>query len=369
VSSNSEKTYTYKDAGVDIDAGDALVKAIKPLAASTNRLGANADLGGFGGLFDLKAAGYKDPILVAATDGVGTKLKLAIETGIFNTVGIDLVAMCVNDLVVQGAEPLMFLDYYATGHLDVNHAKDIIAGIAEGCKQSNCALIGGETAEMPGMYSDGDFDLAGFSVGAAERSAILDARNVAVGDVIIGLASSGVHSNGFSLVRRLLSDNNVDLSAPFPTNQSKSIGETILAPTKIYVKSLLKGLEAGHVKAMSHITGGGLLENIPRTMPDDTVAVLDASAWDLHPIYPWLQDLGNMEMTELARTFNCGIGMAVIVHADKVDEALALFKAEGETAYRIGDIVAGNGKPITRVTAPDGTWGQDKGWMIETARD
>lgn len=369
MSTNSEKNYTYKDAGVDIDAGDALVDAIKPLAASTNRLGANPDLGGFGGLFDLKAAGYKDPILVAATDGVGTKLKLAIETGIFNTVGIDLVAMCVNDLVVQGAAPLMFLDYYATGRLDVNHAKDIIAGIAEGCKQSNCALIGGETAEMPGMYSDGDFDLAGFSVGAAERENILDAKNVAVGDIILGLGSNGVHSNGFSLVRRLLSDNNVDLSAPFPNGDGKSIGEVILAPTKIYVKSLLKGLEIGVVKAMSHITGGGLLENIPRTMPNDTVAELDASSWDLHPIYPWLQDLGNMEMTELARTFNCGIGMAVIVPADRADEALALFKTEGEVAYRIGEIVSGSGKPITRVTASEGTWGQPEGWAIETSRD
>lgn len=364
--SSEQKSYSYKDAGVDIDAGDALVDAIKPLAASTKRPGADADLGGFGGLFDLKAAGFNDPILVAATDGVGTKLKIAIDTNKLDTVGIDLVAMCVNDLVVQGAEPLLFLDYYATGELSVPQARDVVAGIAEGCRQSGAVLIGGETAEMPGMYAKGDFDLAGFCVGAAERENILTSHNVAASDVILGLASSGVHSNGFSLVRRLMADHDISYSDALPWDTSKTVGDALLAPTCIYVKSLLAGLKAGVVKAMSHITGGGLLENIPRTMPKDTVAVINADAWPQSDLFQWLQGLGNIAVSEMARTFNCGIGMAVIVPAEKADEALALFKEAGETVYQIGAIEAGQGDPITRVHGSASTWGQDTNWQAET---
>lgn len=364
--SSDQKSYSYKDAGVDIDAGDALVDAIKPLAASTKRAGADADLGGFGGLFDLKAAGFKDPVLVAATDGVGTKLKIAIDTGKLDTVGIDLVAMCVNDLVVQGAEPLLFLDYYATGALNVSEARDVVAGIAEGCRQSNAVLIGGETAEMPGMYAKGDFDLAGFCVGAAERENILTSNTVAAGDVILGLASSGVHSNGFSLVRRLMGDHGITYDNALPWDSSKTVGDALLAPTCIYVRSLLAGLKAGVVKAMSHITGGGLLENIPRTMPENTVAHINADNWSQPELFNWLQKLGNITASEMARTFNCGIGMAVIVPAEKADEAKAILEEHGETVYTLGTIGAGEGKPVTVVSGSAGTWNQDSDWTAKT---
>ena len=350
---------TYKDAGVDIDAGEELVDRIKPMAASTKRPGSDASLGGFGGLFDLKAAGYNDPILVAATDGVGTKLKIAIETGIHNTVGIDLVAMCVNDLVVQGAEPLLFLDYFATGKLDVDAAADIVSGIAEGCRQSGCVLVGGETAEMPGMYKAGDYDLAGFSVGAMERDGGVDISNVGVGDVIIGLASHGVHSNGFSLVRKILEVNSLNYSDKTDIDGYNTIGEALLTPTKIYVRSLMGGLDKGFVKAMAHITGGGLLENIPRSLPKNTMAKLDASKWPLHPVIDYLRDIGNLDPFEVSRTFNCGIGMCVIVPADRAEEALAHFNEAGEKAYIMGDILAADGKPHVDITLPKGHWGAE----------
>ncbi|HEY9079700.1 phosphoribosylformylglycinamidine cyclo-ligase [Magnetovibrio sp.] len=355
----------YKDAGVDIDAGNALVEAIKGDAKSTSRSGVVSGLGGFGAMFDLKAAGYSDPILVAGTDGVGTKLKVAIAMQSHTTVGIDLVAMCVNDLVVQGAEPLFFLDYYATGKLDVKAGKDIIAGIAEGCRQSGAALIGGETAEMPGMYGGGDYDLAGFCVGAVDRDAVLTGDKVQDGDVILGLASSGLHSNGFSLVRKVVSDAVIggpadtkmqaavrdhivdkarlayQVEAPFaPFNaQGKTLGEALLVPTKIYVKSCLAAIKSGGVHALSHITGGGVLENIPRVLPDGLAAEVDATAWDTPDVFRWLQREGNIAATEMARTFNCGVGMAVVVDATKAAELKAVFEAEGETVFEIGRII------------------------------
>lgn len=331
---------TYAQAGVDIDAGEALVDAIKPLAKSTVRTGADASLGGFGALFDLKAAGFKDPILVSTTDGVGTKLKVAIDSGKHDTVGIDLVAMCVNDLIVQGAEPLLFLDYFATGKLDVASATSIIAGIAEGCRQAGCALVGGETAEMPGMYSHGDYDLAGFSVGAVERGAVLPRPDIAPGDVVLGLASSGVHSNGYSLVRKVVKDQNLSYDAPAPFDQTKTLADALLAPTRIYVRSLLEVIRKGHVKGMAHITGGGLLENIPRVLPVGTGVVLDATAWQAPPVFRWLAQAGNIEAMEMARTYNCGIGMIVIVAADNVDAVTQSLKASGETVFRIGAVAA-----------------------------
>src|SRR6185369_13085402 len=300
---------TYAQAGVDIDAGAALVERIKPLAKATRRPGAEASLGGFGALFDLKAAGYDDPLLVTTTDGVGTKLKVAIETGIHDTVGIDLVAMCVNDLLAQGAEPLMFLDYFATGKLDVEAAATVVAGIAEGCRQAGCALIGGETAEMPGMYSDGDYDLAGFCVGAVDRAKALTGTRVAHGDVILGLASSGVHSNGFSLVRRLIEVNGWKLDRPALFDQERLLGHALLEPTRIYVKSLLPLVREGKIGALAHITGGGLLENIPRVLPEGAHAVVEADSWSLPRLFAFLQAGGAIEPGELARTFNCGIGM------------------------------------------------------------
>ncbi|WND02176.1 phosphoribosylformylglycinamidine cyclo-ligase [Temperatibacter marinus] len=360
------KSYTYKDAGVDIDAGEALVDRIKPMAASTKRPGADADLGGFGGLFDLKAAGYEDPILVAATDGVGTKLKVALEAGIHDTVGIDLVAMCVNDLVVQGAEPLLFLDYMATGHLDVDQMADVVSGIAEGCRQSGSVLIGGETAEMPGMYKGNDYDLAGFSVGAAERGTLLDGSKVSEGDVLLGLASSGIHSNGYSLVRRIIEDKGYKYSDPAPFASGKTVGEAFLAPTKIYVKSCLKAVKTGHVKALSHITGGGFLENVPRVMPKDTVAEIDSSIWELPAIFNFLREEGNIDTREMARTFNCGMGMVLVVSSDKAEEVSALLSSEGEDVYNLGTIKAGAGKPICRVSGGAGTWGSDVDWVSET---
>ena len=359
---------SYKDAGVDIDAGNDLVDAIKPLAKSTNRPGVTSGLGGFGAMFDLKAAGFKDPILVSGTDGVGTKLKVAINAGKHDTVGIDLVAMCVNDLIVQGAQPLFFLDYYATGKLDVDAGRDIISGIAEGCRQSDCALIGGETAEMPGMYGGGDYDLAGFCVGAVERDEILTGDTAANGDVLLGLASNGLHSNGFSLVRKVVKDSvlgdepetkmetalrdhvidkaRLGYGQPAPFDPSKSLGEALLAPTRIYVRSCLAAIKVGGVKALSHITGGGLLENIPRVLPDDVAARIDVAAWDLPPVFRWLKDAGNIAESEMARTFNCGIGMVVVVSPDQVDAVTKALEDGGETVYRLGALEPKTGEAV-----------------------
>jgi phosphoribosylformylglycinamidine cyclo-ligase len=329
---------SYKNAGVDIDAGNALVDRIKPLAASTRRAGSNADLGGFGAFFDLKAAGYKDPILVACNDGVGTKVKVAIDSGRHDTVGIDLVAMSVNDLVVQGAEPLLFLDYFATGKLDVDSAAAVIAGIAEGCRQAGCALIGGETAEMPGMYAGDDYDLAGFAVGAVERGQQLTGVSVAVGDVILGLASTGLHSNGFSLARKVVERSGLSYADPAPFDPSRSLGEALLTPTRIYVPSCLAALREGLVNALAHITGGGLVENIPRVLAKNLCAELDQKSWPRPAVFGWLQHEGNVPEDDMVRTFNCGIGMAVVVPADKAEQAKAVFEANGETVFRIGRI-------------------------------
>jgi len=328
---------------VDIDAGDRLVEAIKPLAASTRRPGANADLGGFSGLFDLRAAGYDDPLLLAATDGVGTKLKVAIAADCHDYVGIDLVAMCVNDLVVQGAEPLLFLDYYATGQLSVEAGTAIVGGIAEGCRQAGCALIGGETAEMPGMYSDGDYDLAGFSVGAVERDKILQPAAIEPGDVLLGLASTGLHANGFSLVRRLVKDLGHDYGAPAPFSADETLAEVLLRPTRIYVPSCLAAIRAGLIKGLSHITGGGLIENPPRILPDNTLARIDGGAWPVPPLFKWLAKSGGVEAMDMARTFNCGIGMIAIVAANDAADATAQFEAAGETVWTIGAVEAAEG--------------------------
>jgi phosphoribosylformylglycinamidine cyclo-ligase len=335
---------SYREAGVDIDAGNALVEAIKPLAKSTSRPGADVDLGGFGGLFDLKRAGFRDPILVAANDGVGTKLKIAIETGRHSTIGIDLVAMCVNDLVVQGAEPLFFLDYYASGKLQVDAARDVVAGIAEGCRQAGCALIGGETAEMPGMYAESDYDLAGFAVGAVERDRLLPRKDIAAGDVLIGLASSGAHSNGFSLIRRLAKDSGLDWTAPAPFERSRSLGDVLLEPTRIYVKPALQAIrDTGAVKALSNITGGGLSENLPRVLPAGLAAHVDLAAWPVPPVFGWLHRLGGIEDEEMLRTFNCGLGMIVVTAALRADDVIAILTAAGETATVIGEIEPGRG--------------------------
>ncbi len=336
---------TYADSGVDIDAGEALVERIKPLAKSTRRPGADAALGGFGGLFDLKACGFTDPVLVAANDGVGTKLKLAIDTGLHSGVGVDLVAMCVNDLAVQGAQPLFFLDYFATGKLNVDEAEIVIAGIADGCRQAGCALIGGETAEMPGMYAKGDYDLAGFAVGAVERDAVLPkTAEMADGDVVLGLASSGVHSNGFSLVRRLLELNGVGYDAPLPFAPETTVGQALIQPTKIYVKAMMAVLARHKVKGFAHITGGGLTENIPRAVPEGLDIEINLSAWKLPKLFGWLQGLGGIDPAELLRTFNCGIGMTAIVAAEEADAVIAAFAEAGETAVKIGRLVVGHGE-------------------------
>ena len=346
---------TYRDAGVDIEAGDALVDAIKPLARATDRSGTMGGLGGFGALFDLKAAGFRDPVLVSSTDGVGTKLKLAIDSGIHGTVGQDLVAMCVNDLVVQGAEPLFFLDYFATGKLEVAQAAQVIAGIAEGCRIAGCALVGGETAEMPGLYKGGDYDLAGFSVGAAERGNLLPRADIGPGDVLLGLASSGVHSNGFSLVRRVLEAAGLGLAAPAPFGTG-TVAEALLAPTRIYVKPLLAAHRAGLVKAAAHITGGGLPGNLPRVLPAGVTAALDARAWNVPPVFGWLARAGNVAPNEMLRVFNCGVGMVVVVAPDKAEAAIALFAEHGETARRIGVLEAGSGAAEVRVDNLGATW-------------
>jgi phosphoribosylformylglycinamidine cyclo-ligase len=343
------KGLTYRDAGVDIDAGNRLVELIKPLAKATRRAGAEADLGGFGALFDLKSAGYRDPILVAATDGVGTKLKIAIETHRHATIGIDLVAMCVNDLIVQGAEPLFFLDYFACGKLDVDVAREVIAGIAEGCRQASCALIGGETAEMPGMYASEDYDLAGFAVGAAERGLVLPRGDVAEGDVLIGLASSGVHSNGYSLVRRLVAEAGLAWDAPAPFAPGLSLAEALLTPTRIYVKPILAAIEAtggpeGAIKALAHITGGGLSENLPRVLPETVAARIDLASFTAPPVFGWLARAGRLEDREMLKTFNCGIGMVVVAARDDKDAVLAALRASGEAPVLIGEIAAPGGE-------------------------
>jgi phosphoribosylformylglycinamidine cyclo-ligase len=340
---NRQNSLTYRDAGVDIDAGNALVDAIKPLAKSTSRPGAESALGGFGGLFDLAAAGFNDPILVAANDGVGTKLKVAIDTGLHTSVGIDLVAMCVNDLVVQGAEPLFFLDYFATGKLAVEDARDVISGIAEGCKQAGCALIGGETAEMPGMYGEGDYDLAGFAVGAAERGKLLPRANLAAGDVLLGLASSGPHSNGYSLIRRVVETINGDLETPAPFDASRTLGDALLTPTRIYVKPLLAALrETGALKALAHITGGGFTENIPRILPKGVSAEIDLAKISPPPVFGWLSRAGGIADLEMLRTFNCGIGMIVIVDKEQADNVTRILQREGETVTAIGTLAQGD---------------------------
>ena len=359
------KPYTYADAGVSISAGNALVRAIAPLAKATRRPGADADLGGFGGFFDLKAAGFNDPLLVAANDGVGTKLKLAIESGKHHGVGIDLVAMCANDLIVQGAEPLFFLDYYATGKLDNAVATAVVASIAEGCKQAGCALIGGETAEMPGMYAPGDYDLAGFCVGAVERDQVLTADKVAAGDVILGLASSGVHSNGFSLVRRLAADKGWKLDRPALFDNEVLLIDALMAPTRIYVKSLLPEIRKGTIHALAHITGGGLLENIPRILPAHLHAHIDGDGWPLPRLMAFLQAQGNIEPEELARTFNCGIGMAVVVAAAEAEVVTASLTAAGETVHRIGHIAEGV-KGCT-VAGSAETWSAKADWQATHA--
>jgi phosphoribosylformylglycinamidine cyclo-ligase len=336
---------TYAQAGVNIDAGNALVERIKPHAKRTERPGAMAGLGGFGALFDLKAAGYRDPILVAATDGVGTKLRVAIETGHLDGVGIDLVAMCVNDLVCQGAEPLLFLDYFATGRLDVEQAARVIAGIAEGCARSGCALVGGETAEMPGMYHGGDFDLAGFAVGAMERGTDLP-RNVTEGDVLLGLASAGVHSNGFSLVRRVAEVEGVTWDAPAPWSQG-SFGEALLTPTRLYVRPALAAIRAGGVHALAHITGGGLTENLPRVLPEGLGANIDLGAWGLPPVFAWLRQAGGIAEAEMLKTFNAGIGMVVVAAAERAEALTGLLQEAGEEVYSLGRVAAGQGVTYT----------------------
>ncbi len=337
---SQDKKTSYADAGVSIDRGNALVERIKSAAAATRNAGVMEGLGGFGALFDLSRFGYKDPVLVSGTDGVGTKLKLAIEMRQHGTIGIDLVAMCVNDLIVQGARPLFFLDYFACGKLDVDVAATVISGIADGCRASGCALIGGETAEMPGVYHEGDYDLAGFAVGAVERDQIINGHSVNPGDVLIALGSSGPHSNGYSLIRKILRDSNTALDTSL---HGKPIGTLLLAPTRLYVQSILKLMESVQVKAIAHITGGGLLENIPRVLPEQVCAVLDTGTWRLSPIFEWLRKQGNVEIQEMYRTFNCGVGMVVCVDKKDKDTALRTLTASGETAWIIGRIDAHSG--------------------------
>ena len=332
---------TYADAGVDIDAGNALVDRIKPAARRTERPGTMAGLGGFGALFDLKAAGYTDPILVAATDGVGTKLRIAIDTGVVDTIGVDLVAMCVNDLVCQGAEPLFFLDYFATGKLDVDQATRIINGIAAACAATGCALVGGETAEMPGMYHRGDFDLAGFAVGAMERGADLPS-GVQAGDVLLGLASDGVHSNGYSFVRKVVELSGLGWDAPAPFADG-ALGAALLVPTRLYVKPALAAVRAGGVHALAHITGGGLTENLPRVLPEGLGAEINLGAWMLPPVFRWLAGTAGMAEAELLKTFNCGIGMIAVVAQDRAEAMTALLSGLGETVVPLGDVTPGQG--------------------------
>ncbi|MFP3944344.1 MAG: phosphoribosylformylglycinamidine cyclo-ligase [Alphaproteobacteria bacterium] len=345
---------TYAKAGVDIDAGNALVKHIAPLARATARPGADGTLGGFGGLFDLKAAGFTDPVLVAATDGVGTKLRIAIETGKLDTVGIDLVAMCVNDLLAQGAEPLFFLDYFATGRLDVKNAEAVVSGIAEGCRRAGCALIGGETAEMPGMYAGDDFDLAGFAVGAAERGALLPRADTGPGDVLLGLASDGVHSNGFSLVRKVAQKAGLGWKDAAPFAENVTLGEALLTPTRIYVKPLLPLIRAGKIKALAHITGGGLPENVPRVLPEGCALPFQSEKWDfaaMPPVFRWLMETGRIPPAEMLRTFNCGVGMTAVCAECDADGVVRSLEAAGERVTLLGRVRhadMGTGKPEVR---------------------
>jgi phosphoribosylformylglycinamidine cyclo-ligase len=339
------KGLTYADAGVDIDAGNRLVDLIKPMVRATARAGADAEIGGFGGLFDLKAAGFKDPVLVAATDGVGTKVKIAIEASLHGSIGIDLVAMSVNDLVVQGAEPLFFLDYFACGKLDPEAAAAIVAGIAEGCRESGCALIGGETAEMPGLYQDGDYDLAGFAVGAAERGTLLPARDIAAGDAVIGLASSGVHANGFSLVRQIVEKTGLALEAQAPFSPVMTLGGALLIPTRLYVKSCLRAIrQTSAVKGFAHITGGGFTDNIPRVLPKHLGVGIDLARLPVLPVFKWLASEGGIAELELLRTFNCGIGMIAIVKTDAVEEVTEVLTEGGESVVLLGEVIPAQGE-------------------------
>jgi phosphoribosylformylglycinamidine cyclo-ligase len=339
---------TYAESGVDIDAGNRLVELIKPLVRSTARRGTDAEIGGFGGLFDLKSCGFKDPILVAATDGVGTKVKIAIESGRHATIGIDLVAMSVNDLVVQGAEPLFFLDYFACGRLDPEVGAAVVAGVADGCRQARCALIGGETAEMPGLYQPGEYDLAGFAVGAVERGSVLPRRDISAGDVLIGMASSGIHSNGFSLVRKVVETAGLGWDAPAPFDTGRSLGEALLTPTRIYVISCLTALrDTAAVKGLVHITGGGFPDNIPRVLPKDLGVRLDLAQVPVPPVFKWLARTGNVAQAEMLRTFNCGIGMIALVEPARAEAVMAALRAGGETVTRLGEVV-----PLTPGAAP-----------------
>jgi len=332
---------TYAQAGVSIDAGNELVERIKPLAKSTRRSGSEPSLGGFGALFDLKAAGYDDPLLVTTTDGVGTKLKVAIETGLHGTVGIDLVGMCVNDLLAQGAEPLMFLDYYATGKLDVEAAASVVAGIAEGCRQANCALVGGETAEMPGMYAEGDYDMAGFCVGAVDRDKVIPRLgDQKPGDILVGLASSGPHSNGYSLIRRIVERSGLAWDAPAPFAEGKTLAQALLEPTRIYIRTVLPHLKAGRIKGLAHITGGGLIENPPRAIADGLVPRFDWNAWALPPVFEWLAQTGGVSEHEMRRTFNCGVGLVLIVDPHDLPDVLEGLVRDGEDAFVVGELAA-----------------------------
>jgi len=341
--SNQSKSLSYRDAGVNIDAGNAFVEKIKSSVASTNRAGVMGGFGGFGGCFELPS-GYQQPVLVSGTDGVGTKLKLAIDLNKHDTIGIDLVAMCVNDILVLGAEPLYFLDYYATGELNTDIAASVVEGIAEGCRQSNAALIGGETAEMPGMYGKGDYDLAGFCVGVVEKQKIIDGSKVKAGDAIIAIASSGPHSNGYSLVRKIIEVSKADINQPF--TGSTSLGEALLAPTRIYVKAIHALLTKFDFHAMAHITGGGLLENIPRVLPENARANIDSSSWQMPEVFQWLQDNGNVELNEMYRTFNCGVGMVLIVDADDAEGIVAELNQVGEAAWKLGVIESGDNEQV-----------------------
>ncbi|THD46674.1 MAG: phosphoribosylformylglycinamidine cyclo-ligase [Bradyrhizobium sp.] len=345
--SSAHQGLTYADAGVDIDAGAAMVERIKPLVRATRRPGADAEIGGFGGIFDLKAAGFRDPVLVAANDGVGTKVKIAVESGIYDTIGVDLVAMCVNDIVVQGAEPLFFLDYFATGRLDPAIGAEIVAGVARGCRESGCALIGGETAEMPGLYSGDDFDLAGFAVGAAERGTLLPRAGLKAGDVVIGLPSSGVHSNGFSLVRRIVALSGLAWDAPAPFAQDRSLAQALLEPTRLYVKPLLATLKASDgVLALAHVTGGGFPENLPRVLPDDVAVELNLDAFAPPPVFAWLARTGGVSEREMLRAFNCGFGMVVFAAAASARDVVAALTAQGLAPVEIGRLAPRVGERV-----------------------
>ena len=343
---------TYGDAGVNLDVGRRIVDAATPLAATTRRPGADAMLGGFGGLFDPRAAGYRDPVLVSATDGAGTKVRLAVETGIHDTIGIDLVAMCVNDVLAQGAEPLFFLDYLAMGELDAKIGADVIAGIAAGCRMAGCALIGGETAEMPGIYAAGDYDLAGFCVGAAERGALLPVDTMEAGDILLALASDGIHANGFSLVRRILDERAVSLGARAPFGADQRLADVLMRPTRIYVKSVLAAISTGHVKGVAHITGGGLIENIPRILPDGLAARLRAGGWPMDPVFPWLAR-DTVAASEMLRTFNCGIGMMLVVARDGSGHVERTLEDHGETVSVVGALESTEGEPRVLLDVPD----------------